>query len=71
MSTRVRCSDLHAEACDFSTSGTSASHLAEEIVAHLNTDHPHLTAGATVAEHHARLTARIEDLLAGGPGTPV
>jgi hypothetical protein len=59
---------------DFEMRGSSAEHLAEEIVAHTGHEHPHMTtemSAVELTEHRARLLNRIEDMLAGGPGTPV
>ncbi len=66
-----RCDALTGEECTFVVTGTTAGHLADEIMAHMNAEHAHLTAHATAEEHRDRLMDRIQDMIAGGPGTPV
>ncbi len=70
----MRCADIIGDGCDFEMRGSSAEHLAEEIVAHTDREHPHMTtemSAVELIEHRARLLSRIEDMIAGGPGTPV
>jgi hypothetical protein len=70
----LTCSEILDDGCGHVVSGTSAHHLAEEIVAHTGTSHPHHLPGTSddeVARHHERVLRRTEDMLAGGPGTPV
>ncbi len=70
----VTCADVVDHGCHFVATGTTTDHLAAEIVAHTGDAHPqHLGEGSEdeVARHQARVLHRIEDMLAGGPGTPV
>lgn len=67
----LQCNAVTREECAFVASGTTAEELADEIMAHTNADHAHLTAHATAEEHRSRLMDRIQDMIAGGPGTPV
>jgi len=70
----VTCADVIDDGCHIAVTGTTAQHLAAEIVAHTGSAHPDHLTGTTddeVARHHARVLGRIEDMLAGGPGTPV
>ncbi len=70
----VICADVVDDGCQVVITGTTAHHLAAEIVAHTGHTHPQHIAGMSddeVTRHHARVLRRIEDMLAGGPGTPV
>ena len=70
----ITCVDVVDGGCPVIVSGTTARHLEAEIVAHTGEAHAHqLGEGSEdeVARHHARVLHRIEDMLAGGPGTPV
>ncbi len=70
----VQCADVIDEGCGVVVSGRSADHLAEEIVAHTGHAHPNVTERMSVTElaaHRADLVRRLNDMLAGGPGTPV
>lgn len=69
----VICADVVDDGCHVVVAGTTAHHLAAEIVSHTGDAHPHVTGTSDdeVARHHGRVLHRIEDMLAGGPGTPV
>ena len=70
----ITCADVLDDGCGHVVTGTTAHHLAAEIVAHTGDAHPPHLAGTTddeLARHNARVLHRIEDMLAGGPGTPV
>lgn len=70
----VTCADVVDGGCQEVVTGTTAHHLAEEIVAHTGDAHDDRLASQSadeVARHHERVLRRIEDMLAGGPGTPI
>ena len=67
----LTCRQISGLDCDHVVSGRSTEHLVEEIVSHTAVRHPEQSAAFTAAEHRSALLRRVEDMLAGGPGTPV